>query len=88
VDRGEEAEIIDLCTLPSGARPVPFGELDIEEVMHVRALDCECYNQCLTFVARVRWAGFSCRRCPFRSGAHRAAAEEEIEAIAAIIRIR
>lgn len=58
------AEIIDLSTLPVGARPIPFAPLEFEEVPNARALDCPGYGHCLEFVAHVRWTGFSCRRCP------------------------
>jgi len=60
------AEVIDLVQLPRRARPVPFAELDFDEVPGARAMDCGSYQQCLAFVANVKWRSFSCRRCPLR----------------------
>lgn len=66
--RQQTAQVIDLVRLPRGARPIPFSELDWEEVLAARSLDCDSYNDCLAFVANLRWRGFSCRRCPFLTG--------------------
>lgn len=58
------ATIINLALLPAGAHPMPFAELDVEEVPSARHLDCDDYGGCLDFAAHVRWRGFHCRRCP------------------------
>src|SRR5439155_21395181 len=58
------AQVIDLVHLPPGARPLPYAELDFEEVPGARALDCDTYHECLSLAARVQWRGFHCRRCP------------------------
>ena len=62
--RDDYAEIIDLVHLPRGTRPTPIAYLDYEEVPRCRALDCEFYQKCLEFAARVRWRSFHCRQCP------------------------
>lgn len=64
------AEVIDLIQLPSGSRPRPFAELEIDEVPRSRSLSCDRYDDCLSFAAHAKWRGFSCRTCPrFRLGA-------------------
>ena len=69
------AEVIELAFLPRRARPIPFAELEYDEVQQRRALDCGYYGACLEFAARVRWRGFSCRRCPFKDS-HAECAED------------
>ncbi len=61
---GEGAEVIDLIQLPSGSRPRPFAELEIDEVPRSRSLSCDRYDECLGFAAHAKWRGFSCRACP------------------------
>jgi hypothetical protein len=58
------AEVIDLVYLPARARPHPRAELDYEEVLEARALNCRSYAECLAFAASVHWRSFSCKRCP------------------------
>lgn len=85
------AEIIDLIYLPVGARPQPAVELDYEEVLEARALDCASYNACLCFAAKVHWRGFSCRRCPKflqRGDEAEPAATQVGGGLAAVIRLR
>jgi hypothetical protein len=86
-DSTEGAEIIDLVQLPAGARPHPRAELDYEEVLEARALDCECYAACLAFAAHVHWRGFHCRRCP-KLAARAERADNPAATPAAVIRLR
>lgn len=58
------AEVIDLVQLPAGTRPTPIAYLDYDEVSTRREMDCEYYQACLSFAARVRWKSFHCRQCP------------------------
>lgn len=87
----EGAEVIDLIQLPSGSRPRPFAELEIDEVPRSRSLSCDRYDECLSFAAHAKWRGFSCRTCPrFRLGAGAPSAGDEAEAVergAAVIRL-
>ena len=59
-----EAEVIDLVQLPRGTRPTPMAILEYHEVERCRVMDCEVYQVCLSFAARVRWKSFHCRQCP------------------------
>lgn len=71
-DSEHEADIIDLVQLPRGTRPTPIAYLDYDEVDTRRQMDCEDYQSCLSFAARVRWKSFHCRQCqrhPDRSAA-------------------
>jgi hypothetical protein len=60
----DEAEVFDLVQLPQGTRPTPFASIELEEVNRCRVLDCEAYNTCLSFAARLQWPSFHCRQCP------------------------
>lgn len=83
--------VIDLIQLPSGSRPRPFAELEIDEVPRSRSLTCSRYDECLSFAAHAKWRGFSCRTCPrFRLGAgapEEGAEAEALERGAAVIRL-
>jgi hypothetical protein len=62
--RRQDADIIDLVQLPRGTRPTPIAYLDYDEVQTRRQMDCDYYQSCLSFAARVRWKSFHCRQCP------------------------
>ena len=85
------AEVIDLIQLPSGSRPRPFAELEIDEVPRSRLLTCDRYDECLSFAAHAKWRGFSCRTCPrFKLGAPVRPEDAETAALprsAAVIRL-
>ncbi len=53
--------------LPPGASPAPlsyhFTAGDTVPVARHRMTSCRNYSTCLTFVVRVGWTNFSCRRC-------------------------
>ena len=82
------ASVIDLTHLPTGARPMPFAVLDYDEVSYVRRLDCGWYGRCLDFVAHIKWAGFSCRRCPLQAGQRDDAEASDAEPVATVIHLR
>ncbi len=88
---GDGAEVIDLIQLPSGSRPRPFAELEIDEVPRSRSLSCDRYDDCLSFAAHAKWRGFSCRTCPrFRLGTPVRPEDEDVAAAqsgAAVIRL-
>lgn len=63
-DNVEGAEVIDLVQLPRGTRPTPVAYLDYDEVERCREMECDHYQSCLEFAARVRWKSFHCRQCP------------------------
>jgi hypothetical protein len=58
------AEIYRIYLLRPGARPRRHRPLSIDEVNAHRCIECANYNDCLLFVARSPWEGFSCDRCP------------------------
>lgn len=63
-----QAEIYRIYLLRPGARPRKNEQLSFQEVADLRFLDCTCYSDCLHFVARSPWKGFSCDRCPWFAG--------------------
>ncbi len=45
------------------------GTAGLPSVSKHRAVDCEIYDQCLTFACARDWQNWSCRACPrFRAG--------------------
>ncbi len=58
------AEIYYLKLLVRGARPRRFEPLRFGEVEDHRCMDCPAYSDCLHFVSRIPWDGFTCRFCP------------------------
>lgn len=59
------AEIYRIYLLRPGSVPHRHEALDnVREVEKHRFLACQCYNDCLHFVARSPWKGFTCARCP------------------------
>ena len=59
-----KAEIYYIYLLKPGAKPRKSPPLLFQEVNKHRWLDCLCYSECLHFVSRSPWKGFSCDRCP------------------------
>jgi hypothetical protein len=59
-----DTEIYRIYLLRPGAKPRRHHPVSFEEVLSLRHLECSCYNDCLNFVARIPWNGFSCERCP------------------------
>ncbi len=87
----DDAEIIDLVQLPRGTRPTPIACLEYEEVARCRQMDCDYYQSCLNFAARVRWRSFHCRQCPLhpdRTARAQGAGADGAELDAAIIQLR
>lgn len=61
------AEIYRIYLLRPGARPRKHEQLTFHDVLQHRNLGCRCYTECLHFVARSPWKGFSCDRCPLNT---------------------
>jgi len=63
-----QAEIYRIYLLRQGARPRRHEPLTFQQVQSHRYIDCPCYADCLQFVARSPWRGFSCDRCSCFTG--------------------
>ncbi|HUU02479.1 MAG TPA: hypothetical protein VM425_13640 [Myxococcota bacterium] len=59
------AEIYRIYLLHPGSRPRRHAPLTWSNVGAHRHLECSWYTDCLHFVARSPWSGFSCENCPY-----------------------
>lgn len=62
-----KVQLAERTPAPDGCRPRSWDTLPTRwEVDEHRRLDCRRYSECLTYVSRQGWRGFSCISCPVR----------------------